>query len=691
MLPRTILVGLIAVLTGCSALLGLDEYKVGGGADTDTDTDTDSDTDTDTDTDIGCDPICADPIEIASLPFSDSGSTAGGQSCMDAYTCSPQWEETGPEIVYSYTPAGNETITAEISNAIDEVNIIILADLGEGCEPDVCVREENTTIENYCLLGGFTYFFVVDGLDGAEGEYDLDITSGGSCTTACNIHVVEDFSESTMPDDWIVEDGESDSLTWHVSTTPNALVIPFHMMEDGFMMVDSRTAGDGVFMEESLITPWHHADGCQEVTVSFDHYYRDELPDDSDDVGRFEIQVGNDTAPWITIEEWSDSLTDTTHECFSLSSYIDPWDSFRLRFYYTTGTTWGWFWYVDNVTVSSIMSCEPNYVFTLAGTSITPAGLGGLAGADALCQSAADGSSVLPPGRTYVAWLSTSSVNAIDRLAGARGWIRPDGKPFADTPSDIALGRILHPLSLDEDGSTVNTTTMAVTGTDMDGSLYSSGVVSTCGDWTSSSNETRVGGPWGTTNLWTNRSNVSCATDVFLYCFGTDHKTRVVPQPTDGRIAFLSDATLPLSTAPGLVGADAICQSEAVAAGLPGNYWAMLATSTNSAVWFFSTGLPWKRVDNVLLNATADGILVNGVLSTPLNVNALGEYQMNYGVWSGAISVTDVGSPTTTCDNWTSTLTTYNGYTGIASLTDEWFYKFSANCTALSRVYCFQQ
>ena len=104
----------------------------------------------------------------------------------------------------------------------------------------------------------------------------------------------------------------------------------------------------------------------------------------------------------------------------------------------------------------------------------------------------------------------------------------------------------------------------------------------------------------------------------------------------------------------------------------------------------FSLGEPWKRVDNALLNDTADGILLNSVLDTPLNVDAWGVYQMNYGVWSGAISVTNMGSTATNCDNWTSSLSTDNGYTGIASLTDEWYYQFSASCTGLSRIYCFE-
>src|SRR5262245_12432676 len=85
-----------------------------------------------------------------------------------------------------------------------------------------------------------------------------------------------------------------------------------------------------------------------------------------------------------------------------------------------------------------------NVAFVTTRT-LNPSTFGGLAGADAICQATADQAGL--PG-TYIAWLSTTTTNAVDRLAGSRGWVRTDGVPFADTPADIAAGRIFAPLSL---------------------------------------------------------------------------------------------------------------------------------------------------------------------------------------------------------------------------------------------------
>jgi len=76
----------------------------------------------------------------------------------------------------------------------------------------------------------------------------------------------------------------------------------------------------------------------------------------------------------------------------------------------------------------------------------------GLAGADSACQARASAASLTG---TYRAWLSTSGtggVNAIARLGTGRGWVRPDGKPFADTTNDISNGHIFCPPRLDEFG-----------------------------------------------------------------------------------------------------------------------------------------------------------------------------------------------------------------------------------------------
>src|SRR5262245_55711495 len=59
-----------------------------------------------------------------------------------------------------------------------------------------------------------------------------------------------------------------------------------------------------------------------------------------------------------------------------------------------------------------------NIVFV--ASSLTDGGIGGLAQADDICAARAEEAGLAG---TYVAYLSTTSVNAIDRLGSARGWV----------------------------------------------------------------------------------------------------------------------------------------------------------------------------------------------------------------------------------------------------------------------------
>jgi hypothetical protein len=73
---------------------------------------------------------------------------------------------------------------------------------------------------------------------------------------------------------------------------------------------------------------------------------------------------------------------------------------------------------------------EPKTIFV---TSTDHDGdLGGLAGADIICQDLADAPGSIVPEGEYVALLSTDDVNASERITPSTGpYIRPDGAPVA--------------------------------------------------------------------------------------------------------------------------------------------------------------------------------------------------------------------------------------------------------------------
>lgn len=298
--------------------------------------------------------------------------------------------------------------------------------------------------------------------------------------------------------------------------------------------------------------------------------------------------------------------------------------------------------------------------------------------ADGLCNELAQDAGL--PGE-YVAWLSTSEVAALDRLRGARGWVRPDGLPFADRPSDILEGRIFYPPVLDELGAEVRSR-RALTGTSAAGEVSAN-----CEDWTITEKvSATIGEPGATFSAWTSDGSLNCAEaqSLGVYCFGVDLSVPVAFEPQEGRHAFVT-ATL----FDGSVGFDAFdeaCATEATGAGLEGSYLAVVSTSTQSALSRFDTsGPPWVNTLGVPLASTAAALSVLAHLEAPPSFTAVGE-PVTGDYWVGSALPTTVG--TSTCTDWTGE---GSGRVYDTEYTSDWFNDTTTSCTGLRRVLCFEE
>jgi hypothetical protein len=326
-----------------------------------------------------------------------------------------------------------------------------------------------------------------------------------------------------------------------------------------------------------------------------------------------------------------------------------------------------------------------NFVFVTS--SVTEIGsIGNLSGADEFCQARADAAGL--PG-TYVAWLSASTGNARDRLGTARGWVRPDGQPVADTVDDIVAGAMFYLPQLDEYGAPV-TLTEVVTGTLMNGTV----APQTCGDWTSTARYAQAGRPDAGMPGWTDAFvALPCTSSLPLYCFGVDRVALVRPASVTGRRAFVTSGTW--ASGGGLASADAACQAEADAAPATagGTYLALLGTDTASPISRFDTsGLPWQRVDGVFLVERAVD-LASSDLAAPFDVTATGAHALSF-VLTSAGAPDQIGVQT--CKNWQSTAKADMWHYGASTILGPEFYddlqgSGGAYCSGGGRLYCLEQ
>ena len=145
-------------------------------------------------------------------------------------------------------------------------------------------------------------------------------------------------------------------------------------------------------------------------------------------------------------------------------------------------------------------------------STIGGATFGGLAGADAQCQSLADAAGL---GGRFIAMLSDSTTDMRDRIGPAPGgFVRIDDVEVATGRLDLFDGTLLAAIQVDENGATTSATEVW-TGTSPSGTSGAG----TCSDWTSTSGTTQVGVDNQTGFGWSSIYLQFCdRTNVALYC-----------------------------------------------------------------------------------------------------------------------------------------------------------------------------
>lgn len=329
--------------------------------------------------------------------------------------------------------------------------------------------------------------------------------------------------------------------------------------------------------------------------------------------------------------------------------------------------------------VSAAFSGPHNFVFvtntTYASTALASGSL------DAICANEAADAGL--PAQSWRAWVSRAGmdIGADPAFTTAQGWIRVDGRPFADQLPVAGQGTVFYPPALTARGApgSINLWTGTTTG-GLEGD--------NCMGWTLGAGVTGIlGSAWGGSWRWTDDARVDCGMAAGLLCLGTTHSSSlVIPQPPpDARMIFVTGQTYAVS---GGMTADGYCQDEAGMAGLLGTWTAVLAQGTlagNSALP--STQEPLYRPDGVLIAVRANDLRTGVAPLAPIEVTADGQH-VDGPVWTGSNGVLDPASGTN-CDDWSSTTAQATvGDSAVAG--DRWWVRGSVllGCNQLARLYC---
>ncbi len=124
-------------------------------------------------------------IAVEALPYSTDGDTTGLRDDYDEWC--PYFGSSSPDIVYSYTPAADVTVTISLCGDSGYDTKVYIYENGEdhgnpiACNDDACTTASVpepivSELTGVALATGNTYYIVVDGYGGDFGYYTLDIT-----------------------------------------------------------------------------------------------------------------------------------------------------------------------------------------------------------------------------------------------------------------------------------------------------------------------------------------------------------------------------------------------------------------------------------------------------------------------------------------------------------------------------------
>jgi len=175
-----------------------------------------------------------DATTIPGLPYSDSGTTDG---FIDDYDeeCPHTEGSTSPDVVYSFSPDSDVLVNVDLCGSDYDTKTYIY-DSGQNllfCSDDFYYPGDpcgdwTSKIVRADLVGGETYFIVIDGYGGESGLYELNITETEECFVTCPADAV---AEGEPP----IGDGYIDN--WNGGCTSNPPV---------FQSIDWINDEDGV-------------------------------------------------------------------------------------------------------------------------------------------------------------------------------------------------------------------------------------------------------------------------------------------------------------------------------------------------------------------------------------------------------------------------------------------------------------
>jgi len=156
----------------------------------------------------------ATAVPIPGLPYTDTGNTC--DNIHDYDEVCPYTGSLAPDVVYSYSPAVDEDVFISLCNSYYDTKLFVYQDAWTPGAPYAC-NDDACSGPNYpysylsylgplTLVGGHTYYIVVDGYGSGCGQYVIDMDVFEPCVECpANAHIENEpecYDYYAIPDTW---------------------------------------------------------------------------------------------------------------------------------------------------------------------------------------------------------------------------------------------------------------------------------------------------------------------------------------------------------------------------------------------------------------------------------------------------------------------------------------------------------
>lgn len=146
----------------------------------------------------GAHPLCGEASKCAGhvigcqhhVVSHDTSAVSSADSIDNYGSCASGKTYSGPEVIYAFVAPRTEEVTLTFDTAVPGLTVFLLPDEEDDCAAYDCLAtpQAGSSTLTFSATAGASYFFAVDGLDDAEGAFELTVSCPGEsieCASYC--------------------------------------------------------------------------------------------------------------------------------------------------------------------------------------------------------------------------------------------------------------------------------------------------------------------------------------------------------------------------------------------------------------------------------------------------------------------------------------------------------------------------